>query len=176
MMIGFQVTAIPTEVAQQARAMRRSPQYGHPAYEELLSEAGPCRHCLRLIRAGEHALLFTYDPFRGDARPLPGPVYIHAEPCIRYRESNEFPAELRDSPRTLAAYGTERRILGEILVPANGDFEGGMASLASNSEVGYVHVRSTTAGCFTFRAERAREHAIGNGSILPVSRLKNTPR
>jgi len=160
MMSGFQVTAMPTEIAQQVRATMRSPQYGHPAHDEKLSEAAPCRHCLRLIRAGERALLFTYDPFAGDARPLPGPVYIHSEPCERYRNSNEFPTELRGSPRTLMAYGNERRMIGETLVPANGDFDTVLANFASNSDVRYVHVRSTTAGCFTFLSERARGRAL----------------
>ena len=155
MMSGFQVKGITTEIANGARETMRSPQYGHPVYQEVLMEPSPCRHCLRVIRAGERALLFTYDPFAGDAGPLPGPIYIHSERCERYRESTKFPEELRDSPRTLAAYGSKRRMISETLVPANGDFEGAMLTIASNPDVRYVHVRSTTAGCFTFRANRA---------------------
>jgi len=154
MMSGFQVTGISTEIADRARETMRSPQYGHPAYEEVLTESSPCRHCLRLICAGERALLFTYDPFVGDARPLPGPIYIHSEACERYRESANFPEELRASPRTLAAYGSERRMILETLVPADGDFDAAMLAIATNPDVNYVHVRSTAAGCFTFRASR----------------------
>ena len=48
--------------------------------------ANPCRHCLRLIPAGEKKLVLAYRPFAG-LHPYAetGPIFLHAEPCERYR-------------------------------------------------------------------------------------------
>jgi hypothetical protein len=64
-----------------------------------------------------------------------------------------FPEELRGSPRTLEAYARGRRLVGLEYV-ADGKFESAIEKLFSHSEVDYVQVNSTTAGCFTFRIER----------------------
>src|SRR5579863_707477 len=69
-------------------------------------DAAPRRHGLRLIDP-EHGgrILFTYDRFRGvESLPQPGPIYVHAEECLRYAEDGGIPEELRGSPRTLEGY------------------------------------------------------------------------
>jgi hypothetical protein len=151
----IRVVAIPTEVARAVRATRRAPVYGHPAHEEVGSDAAPCRHCLRLISPGKDArLLFTYDRFAGvETLPLPGPVFIHADDCERYPASGGFPAELRSSPRTLEAFARGRNLLGREYVK-DGNMEAVIADMFSRPEVDYINVSSTTAGCFTFRIER----------------------
>jgi hypothetical protein len=51
-----------------ARALSRC---GHPAHADLASEPAPCRHCLRLMKAGEERqILFTFDRF-AELEPLP---------------------------------------------------------------------------------------------------------
>jgi Protein of unknown function (DUF1203) len=152
--MNYRVFAIPTEVAETVRSTKLSPGYGHPAHSESLTEPAPCRHCLRLIRPGERAILFTYDAFHELGRPLPGPVYVHEEPCTRYGEEEGFPRELQSSPRTLTGYGDGRTWIREILVPAGGPFESAIHVLMSIPEVRYVHVRSTDAGCYTFGVQR----------------------
>lgn len=154
-MKNIRVVAIPTQVAEAVRATRRDPTYGHPAHGETGSDAAPCRHCLRLITAGERRILFTYDRFAGvDSLPLPGPVYIHDEPCLRYPEDAGFPDDLRSSPRTLEGYARGRRLLVQSYV-TDGNPEPVIEQIFAHSEVEYVHVNSTTAGCHTFRIERA---------------------
>jgi hypothetical protein len=37
----------------------------------------------------------------------------------------------------------------------NGNLDAGVEKLLGRPDVDYIHVRSTTAGCYTFRIERA---------------------
>jgi len=154
-MNSYRVVAIPTEVAEDVRRTMRAPGYGFPAHAELGADDAPCRHCLRLIAAGkDRRILFTYDRFDGvEALPQPGPVYVHEESCERYPGDGGFPAELRNSPRTLEAYARGRRLLGQEYI-GDGKFEPVIEKLFCRPEVDYIQVHSTTAGCFTFRVER----------------------
>lgn len=154
-MTAFRVVAIPTELANAVRETMRAPVYGFPAHAEVATDAAPCRHCLRAFTVGvDRRILFTYDRFAGvEARPQPGPVYVHAEDCPHYSEDAGFPEELRGSPRTLEAYARGRRLLAQEYVE-DGRFEPVIEQLLERQEVDYIQVNSTTAGCFTFRIER----------------------
>jgi Protein of unknown function (DUF1203) len=151
------VVTIPTKVADLVRSTMRSPGYGHPAHVEVAAGYGPCRHCLRDFQVGkENRILFTYDPFHDlEALPLPGPIFIHAEPCERFPVDGGFPEDLRSHRLTFAAYGEGRRLLAEEYVE-NGDVESVIGRMLSRNEVKYVHVRDTDAGCYDFRIERNR--------------------
>jgi hypothetical protein len=154
----IKVVAIPTETAESVRKTMQAPGYGFPAHVELGTDDAPCRHCLKAIAAGkERRILFTYDRFSGvEELPQPGPVYIHADNCTRYDENAGIPAELRSSQRTVEAYAKGRKLLGQKYV-TNGEFEEAIQLLFSRHEVDYLQVQSTTAGCFTFRIERAEK-------------------
>jgi Protein of unknown function (DUF1203) len=153
-MVSTRVMAIATEVAEFVRQTQKDPHYGFPAHTDISKGDAPCRHCLKIIPAGEQALLFTYDAFEGvEKLPLPGPVYIHAQSCERYPEDASFPAQLRNSPRTLNAYAPGRRLIAQEYVE-NGTVDSAIEELFARSDVEYIHVRSTTAGCYTFRIER----------------------
>lgn len=148
--------AIPTAVAEKVRTSGTSPGYGHPAHTEVATGHGPCRHCLRTFEIGaERRTLFTYDPFHDiESLPLPGPVFIHADSCARYEESNGFPADLLAHPLTLVAYGEGRRMLEEMHV-AGGEVQPALDRLFGLPAVRYVHVRDRGAGCYDLRVERA---------------------
>ncbi|MGB7281745.1 MAG: DUF1203 domain-containing protein [Candidatus Acidiferrum sp.] len=152
----IRIVAIPTEVAEAVRSTMRAPAYGFPAHIEEGTDAAPCRHCLRLIVPGEaRRILFTYDRFAGvESLPQPGPVYVHSEACPRYPENAAFPEELRGSPRTLEGYARGRLLIAQEYV-TNGEFEPAIEKLLAHPEIDYLQVQSTTAGCFTFRIERA---------------------
>jgi hypothetical protein len=111
---------------------------------------------LRTFEVGkDYGILFTYDRFTGvESLPQPGPVYIHADRCSRYPEDSGFPEELRRSPRTIEAYGSGRQLLGQAHV-TDGKPEDAIQNFFARPEVEYLQVHSTTAGCFTFRIERA---------------------
>jgi hypothetical protein len=153
-MIPIRVVAIPTEIAESVRKTMKDPQYGFPAYASVGKGDAPCRHCLQFISAGMEQTLFTYDAFAGQEKlPLPGPVYVHKEACERYPEDGGYPAALRGSPRTLNAYGRGRKLVAQEYVQgANVDET--IDRLFAREDVDYIHVRSTTAGCYTFRVER----------------------
>ena len=153
-MNAIRVVAIPTEIAESVRKTMKDPQYGFPAYVSVGDGDAPCRHCLRIISAGMQQTLFTYDAFAGvEKLPLPGPVYVHAEACERYPEDGGYPAALRESPRTLNAYRRGRRLVAQEYVEG-GNVDAAIERLLGHADVDYIHVRSTTAGCYTFRVER----------------------
>jgi len=155
-MLPIRIVAIPTEVAEEVRSTMRSPVFGFPAHGEVAADAAPCRHCLRTFIAGkDRRILFTYNRFTGmESLPQPGPIYVHADACDRYSEDAGFPEELRRSPRTLEAYARGRRLLAQEYV-ADGNFEPVIEKLFERPDVDYLQVNSTTAGCFTFRIDRA---------------------
>jgi hypothetical protein len=153
-MKAIRVVAIPTKVAESVRKSMKDPQFGFPAYTDVSKGDAPCRHCLHMISAGMRQTLFTYDAFDGlEKLPLPGPVYVHAEACERYPEDGGFPEVLRQSPRTLNAYGRGRRLVAQEYVQG-ANVDSTIERLFERADVVYIHVRSTTAGCYTFRVER----------------------
>jgi hypothetical protein len=155
-MLPIRIVAIPTEVAKAVRSTLRAPVYGFPAHAEVATDAAPCRHCLRTFTVGQdRRILFIYDRFSGiESLPQPGPVYVHANDCPRYKEDAGIPEQLRGSPRTVEAYAHGRHLLAQAFVN-DGKFEPVIEKLLNRGDVDYLQVNSTTAGCFTFRIERA---------------------
>jgi hypothetical protein len=84
---------------------------------------------------------------------LPGPVFIHAGTCERYPENVGFPDELRASPRMLEGHARGRRLVAQKYV-TDGKMERVIEEIVACSDVDYIHVNSTTAGCYTFHIER----------------------
>jgi hypothetical protein len=154
-MIPIRVIAISTDIAESVRKTMKDPHYGFPAHTEIATGSAPCRHCLRMISPGERWTLFTHDAFEGiETLPLPGPVYMHGEACERYPEDGGFPVELRNSPRTLSAYARGAQLLAQEFVE-DSNVDMGIQKLFARTDTEYIQVRSTTAGCYTFRVERA---------------------
>jgi len=154
-MSSFHAIAIPTEVADSVRATMKSPKYGFPAHREVAAGRAPCRHCLDIIRLQEEELiLFTMDAFHGlNVPPSPGPVYIHAKECARFGESSGIPDAYRGRLLTLEAFGADRKLIAEVRA-ANSQEKSLAEELFIDSDVKYIQVRSTEAGCYLFRLER----------------------
>jgi len=155
-MAAYRVVAVPDEVARAVRETGRSPRYGHPTHADVAQGYGPCRLCLRFFRRGEERrILFTYDAFEGtETLPLPGPVFIHESPCVRYPEDGGFPTHLGEHRLTLNAYGHGRQLRAETIVD-DGRVEPAIERLLDRTDVDYIHVRDTNAGCYDLRIERA---------------------
>jgi Protein of unknown function (DUF1203) len=148
------VVAIETFVAEAARLGGKDVHFGFPAYTAPAGAGFPCRHCLQWIEEGARATLFTLDPFAGvEKLPLPGPVYVHADGCERYSEDGALPMHLMKSPRTLNAYAKGRRLVAQEYVEES-TVAAAIERLMGREDVDYIHVRSTTAGCYTFRVEK----------------------
>lgn len=156
----LKIVPMPTPVAEMVRATMKAPTYGFPAHREIAVGRAPCRHCLKLIRPQHQELiLFTYDAFYGqDVWPSPGPVYIHAESCQQYSGDGQIPQEYRIEPLTFEAFGAERKRVGETVIRES-DGDRALQELFQDPAVKYVHARSTTAGCYLFRVERAEAQA-----------------
>jgi hypothetical protein len=109
-----------------------------------------------LIKVNEEELyLFDYDPFRElGVPPLPGPVYVHVRDCERHKGGGAFPEEYRGRLLTLDAYGEDRALMTEVRV-SGGDEQQAAETLFEDPKVKYIHVRSTEAGCYLFRLDRA---------------------
>lgn len=163
---GYRVIALPSATAEQVRETRRSPGYGHPAHAEVAQGYGPCRHCLRTFRVGEERrLLFTLDPFAGlEPYPLPGPVFIHEEPCERYPEDAGFPPDLTAHPLTLEGFAHGRLPVAQERVEP-GEVASAIERLLANRQIDYVHVRDTGAGCYDLRIERGSHRAPGGTGV-----------
>ncbi len=147
--------AIPTQIADYVRTYQKAPQYNHPAHSEIATGHGPCRHCLRVFQVGqEQRILFTYDPFDGvETLPLPGPVFIHANQCDRYREEAGFPPGLLAYPLVLNVYAHGPKLLDQIFAAPN-EAEALIQEAFAEPAVDYIEVRDRQAGCFDFRVER----------------------
>jgi hypothetical protein len=87
---------------------------------------------------------------------LPGPVFIHEHDCERYPEDGGFPNSISAHPLTLNAYARGRRLVAQKYV-SNGLVEPDLQRLLDSSEVAYIHVRDTTAGCYDFCVEKIDE-------------------
>ena len=153
--------AIPTKIAEQVRSTMRSPGYGHPAHREVAKGYGPCRHCLRDFKVGEEErILFTYDPFHElGVQALPGPVFIHAEECVRYSEDAGFPEDLLARVLTLDVYGEGRRLVAEEHVTKD-ELEARVEDFWKMDGVKYIHVRDRSAGCYDLRLERRGQSGV----------------
>jgi hypothetical protein len=151
--------ALPTALVQQVRATMRD-ETGNALSAWVSDEDGnPCRHCLRLTKAGERLILFTHRPFE---TPGPyaesGPVFVHADPCERYDPQGGIPRDFLDRSLTLRSYGsTDRGALSivDAVVAAPGDAEGALGHLFADERVQFVHVRNPAWGCYDFRVERS---------------------
>jgi hypothetical protein len=150
----FELRAIPQDLADAARAARRSPQYGHPAHVETASGHGPCRCCLEPFVVGrDQRLLFTYRP-EGDATSLmaPGPVFIHAEHCRAWQGAG-FPEALAALPLAFEGRGTQGIVTGVSRDPRK-PIEQRLAQVFALDGTEYIHVRHAEAGCYIARVDR----------------------
>ena len=86
---------------------------------------------------------------------MPGPVYVHAKECEAYSGDGQIPAGYRGQPLTFEAFGAERERLTEKRVSGSGE-DAALQELFEREKTEYVHVRSTSAGCYLFRVERDR--------------------
>jgi hypothetical protein len=164
-MQSYRVVAVGHRIADAVRKTLRSPGYGHPAHTDVATGHGPCRLCLQAFSVGtERRILFTYDPFQGREKlPLPGPVFIHEHDCDRYPEEGGFPVGMLRHRLTLNAYAQGRRLVSQSYV-SDGNVEPVLQRLLHDSEVAYIHVRDTDAGCYDFSIERTSDQEGVNES------------
>src|SRR5438094_8051684 len=108
----FRIVPLATEIAVTAR---RVAAHGAPDHIVIAADSPngfPCRHCLRFAQSGERMILFPYVAIpAGHPYSESGPIFVHAEPCVRYGATHEFPADLR-SGRVVRAYNSSYDMIG----------------------------------------------------------------
>src|SRR5204862_1348504 len=98
----------------------------------------PCRHCLRWAEPGERMILFPYAAIPpGHPYSETGPIFVHAEPCQRYRASREYPADFRKG-RAFRAYNANYNMIEAEIVNGS-EPEAVIEKLLENPETAFVH-------------------------------------
>jgi Protein of unknown function (DUF1203) len=153
----FRFQGIPESIAVEVRSTMRAPEYGHPAHLEIAQGYGPCRLCLRTFAIGsDERILFTYQPFlEAGSLPSPGPIFIHAQSCVRY-DGLELPPDFRSLPLVFEAYKNGGLLLSQERVGAQVSDEA-LRQLFDGTNADYVHIRNGEAGCFMARVQRASQ-------------------
>jgi hypothetical protein len=103
---------IPTETAA-AYWTGGNDAYGMTPERQISDGDGvPCRHCLRLVAAGDPYLILAHRPFPA-LQPYAetGPIFLHAEPCHAHQPSEAMPPMLtsRDYIVRMRTFLTTRR-------------------------------------------------------------------
>ena len=117
-----------------------------------------CRHCQEDVAEGERYLILAHRPFpRQQPYAEIGPIFLHAEPCRRYPETDRIPAMfLERETYLLKGYCPDDRIVygtGQIVKSA--EVAEAASRILDRNDVKYVHVRSALNNCFTCRIDRA---------------------
>jgi hypothetical protein len=151
--LNFQIVPLATEVAEAAR---RAAAAGAPDYRVVIADSPngfPCRHCLRWAQPGERVILFPYAAIPpGHPYSESGPIFVHADPCERYRATREYPSAFRNG-RVFRAYNANYDMIDAEVVNGS-EPEAVVEKLLQNPETAFVHARSVTHGCYTFGVER----------------------
>jgi hypothetical protein len=108
---------------------------------------------LALGQPGERVILFPYPAIPpGHPYSESGPIFVHADPCERYRATREYPSAFRNG-RVFRAYNTNYDMIHAEVVNGS-EPEAVVEKLLQNPKTAFVHVRSVTHGCYTFGVER----------------------
>ena len=149
----FRVVALPTPVAEAARKAASEDRSDHRVVVVDSPNSAPCRHCLQWAQPGERVILFPYNAIpEGQPYSERGPIFVHAESCPGYSDDS-YPEAFR-SGRVFRAYDSEENIIDACL-PNGEEPEAVIEKLLENPQTAFVHARSATRGCYTFRIERA---------------------
>ena len=154
MKTNYRVVPLPTEVAEAARRRAQAGASDHAVMEVDSPSAYPCRHCLQWAQPGEQVILFPYASIPA-GRPYSesGPIFVHAEPCLRYEATDQYPADFRNG-RVIRAYNSQQDMIAAEAT-LNGDPETVIEKLLANPETEFLQARSADRGCYTFTIERA---------------------
>lgn len=147
--------AIPTDVVRAYQT--GGPDANGQVPERQVSDGGgnPCRHCLKMIPAGEGMLVLAHRPFPA---PQPyaelGPIFLCADPCAA--GGGEALPEVLGSPEYIVrGYGADDRIVyGTGGVVATGVIPARAGELLADTRMAYVHVRSARNNCYQVRIDR----------------------
>ena len=150
----FRTVPLKTDIANSARIVAAEGRSDHAYVVADSPRSCPCRHCLQWAQAGERMILF---PFAAIPPGVPyseiGPIFVHADLCERYSSVSEYPEGFREG-RVIRAYNARSEIIEAQLLNGR-SAEKLISDLLADPATAFLHVRSATSGCYTFRIERA---------------------
>jgi len=154
----FRIEAMPADVVERLRETRVD-DVGNALVSRKDGGRHQCRCCLRLTDPWEGYFAVSYAPMPG-GHPFVerGPVYIHERRCERYREVEEYPAEMPRTEIVFRAYGETNEIEDARLV-AGTPAEEVICELFANPRIQHIHARNAAYGCFMFKIMPARRGA-----------------
>ena len=136
---------------------RGTDAFGNAIAVHVNTEEGgaPLRCCLTEAKVGERVALIAHRPFSFDG-PFAevGPVYIHAEPCGGYTDTDQYPPGFAHRAQVFRAYSHDNRIHDARLV-AGEDAEVVISELLARPEVAFLHSRNVLYGCYMFAIHRS---------------------
>src|SRR5438477_2609752 len=137
----FQIVPLRTEIAEAARRAAAAGVSDHAVITADSPNGFPCRHCLRWAQPGERMILFPYASIPpGHPYSESGPIFVHAEPCERYKETAEYPADFR-AGRAFRAYDADYNMIDAEVANGN-DLEAIIEKLLQNPQTEFVDARS----------------------------------
>lgn len=149
--MNYRVLPVSSKIADDVRQTMISPFGGLPAFSSVATGYGPCRSCLKTFRQGqEDRIYITFNPFDGHSDlPLPGPVFIHSEPCAEY-DVDAFPEAILSIPMIFEGFGENSRLV--ISEPADVEkLDEQIERILAMTDVRSIHIRNAEAGCFIAR-------------------------
>src|SRR6266404_9765372 len=107
----FRTVPLRTEIGLAARQAAGQGAADHRLVTADSPCGYPCRHCLRWAQPGERMILFPFASVP-PGRPYSesGPIFVHADPCERYRATDEYPPDFREG-RVVRAYNSEHDMI-----------------------------------------------------------------
>ncbi len=154
------LTYVPLSAETAARYRAGGPDaHGQPPERSVSDGSGnPCRRCLRDIPKGAGMLILAHRPF-ASLQPYAeaGPIFMCADDCHPPGDAGALPETTKARTQVLVKgylatdrihYGTGRIVAPEALEAACG-------TLLADPRTAYLHVRSATNNCYTYRVERA---------------------
>jgi hypothetical protein len=154
MKTNFRVVPLESEIADAARRAAANGAPDHAIIRAPKPNQFPCRHCLQWAEPGEAMVLFSFPAIApGQPYSESGPIFVHAEPCEKYAQQEEFPPAFRNG-RAVRAYDSHNNLIAAEVVNGDGP-EPVIEKLLQNPETEFLHVRSASHGCYTMRIEHA---------------------
>jgi hypothetical protein len=137
---------------------RGEDEFGNPWKHRAALGWEPLRCCLRVASEGEDIALICYTPWT-EVSPWmeAGPVFVHFGECDGYGTEEVYPEALRHGERMLNPFDENGdRVYEHITFVREGDDpDAAVRRVMGMPGVAYLHVRSATAGCFTFEVRAA---------------------
>jgi hypothetical protein len=145
---------IPSEVADEARRTLTD-RFGHRLH--VTRTQAPCRVCLKISKEPEDLILLSYQPLE-DTGPYAetGPIFIHAQACEPYSDTQTFPSEFASRSLVLRSYNAAGEIVDSLVSPP-GTHEQWANHLFNDAVAVEIHVRHISHTCFDFKIVRAYE-------------------